>query len=38
MGLKKFNSEIEDDWEIKEKINKKVVDTITSMMNISLKS
>ena len=38
MGLKKFNSEIEDDWEIKEKVNKKVVDTITSMMNISLKS
>lgn len=38
MGLKKFNSEIEDDWEIKDKINKKVIDTITNMMSVSLKS
>lgn len=37
MGLKKFNSEIEDDWEIKEKTNKKIIDSITTMMTYPLK-
>ena len=38
MGLKKYNSELEDDWEVRDKINKKIVDHITSMMNVSHKS